>query len=85
MADMGHGLADGHVAFLYRPDISAADLDALRAVITEVPGGVTVAGPVSNQKSAVMAVTEEKTLTCGAVDTKALTSFTTTWLDSVRG
>jgi hypothetical protein len=85
MADMGHSLADGHVAFLYRPDLAEAELEKLRAVVTDVPGGVTLAAPVTDQESAVMAVTAETTLTCGSVDEAALTDFTTTWLTALRG
>ncbi len=85
MADMGHSLADGHVAFLYRPDLAAADLEKLRTVVTDVPGGVTLAAPAPDQEHAVVAVTAEKTFACGTVDESALTDFTTTWLADVRG
>lgn len=81
MADLGHSLADGHVAFLYRGDLPAADVEALRTVVTDVPGGVTLAAPaVAGQDSAVVAVTAEKALTCGTVDAEGLSSFTTSWL-----
>jgi hypothetical protein len=85
MADMGHSLADGHVAFLYRADLPEVDLELLRTVVTDVPGGVTLAAPAVDQDSAVLAVTAEKTLTCGTVDAVALSTFTTSWLDSLQG
>jgi hypothetical protein len=85
MADMGHSLADGHVAFLYRADLPEVDLELLRTVVTDVPGGVTLAAPATDQDSAVVAVTAEKSLTCGTVDAVALSTFTTIWLDSLQG
>ncbi|MFK5635661.1 MULTISPECIES: HupE/UreJ family protein [unclassified Ornithinimicrobium] len=85
MADVGHSLADGHVAFLYRADLPEADVQALRTLVADVPGGVTLAAPVPDQTSAVVAVTAQRTLTCSTVDDAALSSFTTTWLEAQQG
>lgn len=57
----------------------AADVDALRTVVTDVPGGVTLAAPAADQGSAVLVVTAEKTLTFGTVDAAAPFTFTSGW------
>ena len=85
MADVGHSLADGYVALLYRADISDSDVEVLRTLVTDAPLGGALAAPVADQDSAVVAVTAQKMLVCPTVDVAALSSFTTTWLEAQQG
>lgn len=82
MADFGHSLADGYVAFLYRPDLAEDDVAALRQLVTADPGRGVLAGPNPGQDAAVAAVTKDNTLSCDAVDAGTLDAFATDWLSS---
>lgn len=85
MADVGHSLADGYVALLYRADLPEADVETLRGLVEDDPLGGTLAAAVPGQASPVVAVTGQKTLTCSAVDAAALSAFTTGWLEAQQG
>ena len=82
MADFGHSLADGYVAFLYRPDLSEDDVAALRQLVTADPGRGVLAGANPGQEAAVAAVTKDSTLTCQTVDASTLDAFANDWLSS---
>jgi hypothetical protein len=82
MADFGHSLADGYVAFLYRPDLPEDDVAALRELVTAVPGRGVLAGPNPGQEAAVSAITRDTTLTCHTVDAQVLEAYATDYLSS---
>ena len=83
LADFGHSLADGYVAYLYRPDLPAEQVTALRDAVAQDPRGGIIAGPVQEQEEAVKAVTATTTLACVEFDADALSDFTETWFDSL--
>jgi hypothetical protein len=82
MADFGHSLADGYVAFLYRPDLPEDDVASLREMVTAVPGRGVLAGSNPGQEAAVAAITRDRTLTCRAVDADQLDAWATSYLES---
>lgn len=79
MDDFGHSLADGYVAYLYRPDLSPEQVAALQEAVAADPNGGVLAGPVPDQAEAVKAVTATTTLACPEFDQGALAAFTSTW------
>ncbi|WP_380168981.1 HupE/UreJ family protein [Jannaschia sp. R86511] len=85
LGDIGHSLGDGYVAYLYRADLPAEDVDALRQAVENAPNSGILAGPVTGQEEAVLAVTQTSTLTCAEADHAALDAFTTAWFTSLEG
>ncbi|UUU21945.1 DUF3105 domain-containing protein [Streptomyces sp. DSM 40750] len=75
----GHVIGDGYVIVQYRPQLPAADLDALRNYVTNPKSGRVVGGPAPDQKPALKAVHAYLTLTCAEFDLEALREFTDEW------
>ncbi|WSP95898.1 HupE/UreJ family protein [Streptomyces sp. NBC_01233] len=75
----GHIIGDGFIIVQYRPQLEAAELDALRNYVTDPLSGRVVAGPAPAQKEAFKAVNAYRTLSCTPFDLDALKTFTLDW------
>ncbi|MGW7440163.1 HupE/UreJ family protein [Streptomyces sp. NPDC054849] len=75
----GHIIGDGFVIVQYRPQLPAAELDALRTYVTDPLSGRVVGGPAPAQKEAFKAVNAYRTLSCKEFDLDALKKFTLDW------
>ncbi|WP_217240209.1 HupE/UreJ family protein [Streptomyces sp. AC555_RSS877] len=75
----GNVIGDGYVIVQYRPQLPAADMDALRDHVTDPKSGRVVGGPAPDQKPVLKAVHAYLTLTCTEFDLEALREFTGAW------
>jgi hypothetical protein len=79
-----HVMGDGYIVVTYQPNISEADVAALRAEIEGTDTAV-VAGADPSQSVPLLVAQREKTLTCEQVDVSALLAFRDAWFDRNAG
>lgn len=79
-----HVKGDGYVIVTYRPDITAADLAALRKQVDDQPKAA-IGGPDPMQSAPLVATTASTRLTCTTVDVAAYVKYRDAWLLSVFG
>lgn len=84
LADFGHSLGDGYVIVLYPPDISATDLEALRAFVESADGRGVLAG-ADDGDARLRVLQLRDTLTCGRIEVDSVREFTQNWLGPLRG
>ena len=77
-------MGDGYIVVTYQPNISEADVAALRAEIEGTDTAV-VAGADPSQSVPLLVAQREKTLTCEQVDVSALLAFRDAWFDRNAG
>ncbi|MFI8386739.1 HupE/UreJ family protein [Streptomyces sp. NPDC085540] len=75
----GHLIGDGFIIVQYRPQLPAAEWDALRTFVTDPVNGRVVGGPAPAQKEPFKAVNAYRTLSCTDFDLDALKKFTLDW------
>lgn len=83
LGDFGHSVADGYVVVLYPSDMTAADVDELKAYVEGEDGMGVVAGAHPDATTEVHVLTARTQLTCGELEMDKLDEFKTTWFDSL--
>jgi hydrogenase/urease accessory protein HupE len=83
-ADFAHVIGDGLIAVRYRPDLSASEVNQLRAFVVHPESEYVIGAADPEQDEPVRVVAAVRTLTCTEVDVAGLETFRDDWLAFVR-